>query len=67
MHSQLDIYRSAHVLIGLHGNEAPIHATMMADRMLERGDMDGKVVWLSVLTAVRKLLKTPADNEVSVH
>ena len=27
----LDIYRSAHVLVNQHGEDAPIHAAMRAD------------------------------------
>ncbi len=34
----LDIYRSANVLVKQHGQAAPIHAAMQADAMLEKGD-----------------------------
>ncbi len=37
----LDIYRSANVLVKRHGKDAPIHAAMRADAMLEAGDLDG--------------------------
>ena len=37
----LDIYRSAHVLVKQHGQDAPIHAAMCAAAMLEAG---GKIV-----------------------
>ncbi len=37
----LDIYRSANVLVKQHGEDAPIHAAMRADAMLEKGDLDG--------------------------
>ncbi len=46
MTSALDIYRTAKLLIDQHGAEAPIHAAMQADAMLEKGDMDGRAVWL---------------------
>ncbi len=36
-----DIYRSANVLVKQHGQDAPIHAAMRADAMLEKG---GKIV-----------------------
>jgi len=38
----IDIYRSAVAFIEQHGDEAPIHAAMKVDAMLERGDMDGR-------------------------
>ena len=43
--ADLDIYRSANVLIRQHGEDAPIQAAMRADAMLEKGDLDGYEVW----------------------
>ncbi len=40
----LDIYRSANVLVKRHGQDAPIHAAMRADAMLKKGDLDGYAV-----------------------
>ncbi len=37
----LDIYRSTQVLVKRHGQDAPIHATMRADAMLEKGESNG--------------------------
>ena len=37
----LDIFRSAQVLVKQHGPDAPIHAAMRADAMLDKGDLDG--------------------------
>ncbi len=37
----LDIYRSAQVLVKQHGQDAPIEAAMRADAMLERGYLAG--------------------------
>ncbi len=44
MTSDLDIYRSAAVLIKRHGGGAPIHAAMRADALLATGDVDGYAV-----------------------
>ncbi len=41
MTSDLDICRSANLLMKQHGEGAPIHAAMRADAMLEAGDLDG--------------------------
>ena len=46
----LDIYRSAQVLVKHHGQDAPIHAAMRADAMLETGDLGEYAVWKRVLT-----------------
>ena len=45
MTSDLDISRSAAVLIKRHGGDAPIHAAMRADELLAAGDVDGYAVW----------------------
>ncbi len=54
MTSDLDIYRSAQVLVNQHGEDAPIHAAMRADAMLEKGDLDGQAVWLRILRATKE-------------
>ncbi len=38
------------MLVKRHGQDAPIHAAMRADAMLDKGDLDG----LQVLTAVQE-------------
>ncbi len=41
MTSDLDIYRSANLLVKKHGEDAPIHAAMRAQALLEAGDLGG--------------------------
>ncbi len=48
MTSDLDIYRTASLLVHHHGEDAPIEAAMKADAMLEKGDLDGLAVWRRV-------------------
>ncbi len=66
MTSDLDVYRSAHLLIERHGDDAPIEAAMRADELMEAGDMDGRAVWLRIVKAVEELQskERPADAEV---
>ncbi len=45
MTPDLDIYRSANVLVKQHDQDAPIQAAMRADELLEAGDLDGYAVW----------------------
>ena len=52
MTSDLDIYRSAAVLIREHGDGAAIEAALQADAMLDRGDLDGLATWKRILKAV---------------
>ncbi len=45
MTSDLDIFRSASILVKDHGQDAPIEAAIRADELLEAGDLDGYDVW----------------------
>ena len=53
----LDIYRSANLLVKHHGQDALIHAAMCADAMLDKGDLDGCAVWKRILGAVEELVR----------
>jgi hypothetical protein len=65
--TDLDIYRTASLLIKQHGNDAPIHAAIRADEMLDMGDLDGKAVWIRVMKAVEELLSDQRPEGEIVH
>ncbi len=67
MTSDLGIFRSANVLVKRHGQDAPIHAAMRADAMLEKGDLDGCAVWKRILRAVEALLSKERPAGVTVQ
>ncbi len=68
MTSDLDIYRSANLLIKQHGEDAPIFAAMQADKCLEAGDLDGKAVWMGVIRAIKELLnQQPPSSDTPLH
>ncbi len=54
MITDLDIYRSANVLIKQHGQDAPIETAMRADAILAKGDLDGYAVWRRLQGLPRK-------------
>ncbi len=56
MIADLDIYRSAQVLVKRHGEDASIEAAMRADAMLKKGDLDGYAVWKRVAKVAAELL-----------
>ena len=60
----LDIYRSANVLVKRHSQDAPIHAAMRADAMLDKGDLEGYAVWRRVLRAVEELQRVEPGARV---
>ncbi len=47
-----------------YGQDAPIHAAMRADAMLEAGDLDGYAVWKWILRAVGELQGTEPGAQV---
>ena len=63
----LDLYRAASVIIKQYGQDAPIHAAMRADAMLEVGDLDGYSVWRRILRAVGELQGTEPKSGEAVH
>ncbi len=67
MTSDIDIYRSANELIKQHGDDASTHAAMRADELMERGDLDGRAVWLRILKAVEELLAKERPEGARIH
>ncbi len=63
----LDIYRSANLLVKHHGQDAPIEAAMRADAMLERADLDGYAVWKRIVKAVGELLSKERPDGATVQ
>ena len=63
MTSPIDIYRSASILVGEYGEDAPVQAAMRADSMLEQGDMEGCAVWKRIVKAVEELLSTDVEGK----
>ncbi len=50
-----------------HGQDAPIHAAMRADTMLEKVDLDGYAVWRRILKAVEELQCAAPKSGEAVH
>ena len=53
--------------IRLHGIDAPVHAAMRVDAMLEKGDMDGCAVWKRILRTVEELQGAKPSGSRSPH
>ncbi len=63
----LDIHRTANLLVKRHGDDAPIEAAMRADAMLDKGDLEGYAVWKRILRAVGELQGTEPKSGEAVH
>jgi hypothetical protein len=68
MTEEIDIYRTANLLIKQHGKDAPVHAAMRADELLAARDVEGCATWRRVVRAVKELLddQPPGEGKV-VH
>ena len=62
----IDIWRSALILVKRYGEDAPIEAAKRADELLAEGDMEGAAVWRRILSAVEQLQAEAPPNGV-VH
>lgn len=65
MTDEIDIYRSANLLIKQHGQvSAEIAAAQRVDEMLTAGDMDGRRTWLRILEAIKELSDTTPTGAI---
>ena len=68
MTSDLDICRSAKLLIDQHGEDAPTFAAQQADKCLEARNLAGKAVWMRVIGALEELRdQQPPPEGQKVH
>ena len=58
MIDDIDIYRSAKLLVDRYGDGAAVEAKNRADALAAQGDAAGKVAWLRILEAVEELQNT---------
>ena len=65
MPTDLDIYRSAKLLVEQHGQDALIEAAMKADQLLERGDLDGRRIWTRIGAANVGLARSPGPRSAA--
>ncbi len=63
----LDIYRSANLLVKQYGEDAQFHAAMRADATLEAGDLDGYAVWRRILRAVKEMGNTTPGADQAMN
>jgi len=62
MPTELDIFRSAAVLIEHYGKNASAEAADRAARFYFEGNSEGADVWSAIMAAVEKIQKTCSDR-----
>jgi hypothetical protein len=63
----IDIHRSAWLMIRRYGADASTQAATRADQLLEGGDLDGMLVWWAIIRAVDRLQASAAVADEGVH
>ncbi len=63
MASNIDIYRSAKLLIDQHGEDAGLEAAMRADAMPEKGDMKDAAACRRIVRAVEDLQRAAQEAD----
>lgn len=63
----IDIWRTAKLLIDKHGADAPIQAAMRADELMAAGDMDGRAIWFRIVRAIEELQATAPPDGTRVN
>jgi hypothetical protein len=59
---EIDIWRSANLLIQQHGPQAIVEATKRFVELDNGGDDEGAAVWLRIISAVNQLMRQSPDN-----
>jgi hypothetical protein len=59
--SDIDITRTAHLLIQEHGDKAMARAREKVDEMRRRRDIEGADTWLRIIVAIGTLGTPPTD------
>ena len=67
MTSDLDIYRSAKILVAQHGEDAPLRASVQAERFRKAGDGERVAVWLRIMKAAEELLAEKLGGGAAVQ
>ena len=62
MVSELDIWRAANLLTREHGACADLEAARLQDLMFDRGDHEGRLVWVRIRRAIEELQAAPRNK-----
>jgi hypothetical protein len=63
MKSELDIWRSARLLVEQHGADAVATAEARAQAHLDKADHDNWVLWMRIAAAILEMQKMPPDRK----
>ena len=65
--TELDVWRSAHILMKRYHTEAVLIATKRAEALLEQSDREGFLTWIRIAKAITDLERKSASNREMLH
>jgi hypothetical protein len=65
--TDLDIWRAANILLKRHGDDAAIVAAQRADELLEKGDIEGQIIWKRIAAALAELQRRERNDDEPLH
>jgi hypothetical protein len=65
--SDIEVWRSAHLLLKQHGKDAAFVAAKQADEAMRAGDLEGVRLWKRIAEAMLKLLKAKPEEGEHFH
>jgi hypothetical protein len=65
MVTEWELWASANHMVQQHGPDAPIHAAMRLDALIEQGDHEGAATWRMILNRIDQLLAEPAGSSIN--
>ena len=63
----IDIHRAAWLMIRRYGEDAEAQAAMRGDELLDKGDLDGMLVWHAIISAIRRLQAMDLPSGEALH
>jgi len=65
--TELDIWRSANILLKRYGGEAVFIASRRADALLDQGDLQGCSAWVRIAKAISELERKAPGIRDRIH
>jgi hypothetical protein len=59
---EIDVWRSASLLLERHRPDAALIAAMRADQLLDKGEVEGCRVWQRIVRTIRDLERKPSSG-----